>query len=670
VRYVDSKTGFSSYSGATFPSDLNKNILTAEELISSGECLLLEGHLAKAQESFTKAEEIIGKAHPALYYRQALSLFEYGSEEGEEQVLLLACKKFKKAYQLDPHCFDQLVAWGNALTLLGERMEQHHFYLEAKDKYEKALGLSQDSAELFWDYGVVWYHLGNQSGEASDLQNGLKAFERATEMSDHLSSEFWIDYGATTLLLSTKLYDTRLIVKAVNCFKRAVCENESCYDGWSCLAEALQKLYEHTHEEDHFNQANECFSKAAKIAPHESDLWLEWAQFHLHGAVQNGDVKRLRSCLEKCHRAYACDGENPEVLSVWGEALALLGMHTERLDLIHEAENKVYSALELSEDNPLIWHSFGVCLYSFGVYYKDPDYFFQAIEKFQAGLSIDRTYDLLWHEMGKTYFDVGVLKDDPALVQQSLKFLEKALTLSPSTRRHVDYARALSKLGEMSGEQKWLESALYHFEIAMGWQKNAIYLHPDWMFSYATTLDLLGDCHEEEKYYTQAIDLLSHVLMVDPDYPLLHHKLAQTLCHLGELVGEIDYFYRAVHHLRLNLKHEEENDQIILDWGIALIHIAQHTPILTDIEPLMQEAEQKLILAATLGNTFAYYHLSCLYSLFGQYEKAMHFLHKAAKFQSLPPLEELFADEWLDDLRATSLFQEFLSHNPNLHEEG
>lgn len=667
---MDSKTSCSPYSGGIISAHLNKNILSAEELISSGERLLLEGHLAKAQEDFSKAESILGEVHPALYYRQGLSLFEFGSDEGHEQALLMASKKFRKGHQLDPYCFDLLVAWGNTLALLGERMEQHHFYLEAKDKYEKALGLSQDSADLFWDYGVVWYHIGHQSGEPCDLQNGLKAFERAAELSDTLSSEFWIDYGAIVLLLANKRYDVRLIVKAVHCFKKAASMNDGCYDSWCSLAEALQKLYEHTHEEDLFHQANECFAKAAKLAPQESELWLEWAQFYLDSAIYTSDIKRLRSCLEKCHRAYACDGENGLILAIWGHALALLGMLTERLDLLYEAENKIQSALELSEDDPRVWHSFGVCLSSTGVYYKDPDYFFQAIEKFQTGLAVDRTADFLWHEMGKTYLDVGLLKDDFELLEQSLKFLEKALTLAPSTRRHVDYARALSKLGELSGEKKWLESARYHFEMAISWQKNAIYLHPDWLFSYAVTLDLLGDCYEEEQYYTQAIELLSHVLMVDPDFPRLHHKLAQVLCHLGELVGTVDYFYRAVHHLRLNLRQEEENDQVILDWGIALIHIAQTTPVLTDIEPLMQEAEQKLTLAATLGNTLAYYHLSCLYSIFGQYEKAMVFLRKAAQFQALPPLEELFADEWLDDLRATSLFQEFLTHNPNLQEDG
>ena len=76
--------------------------------------------------------------------------------------------------------------------------------------------------------------------------------------------------------------------------------------------------------------------------------------------------------------------------------------------------------------------------------------------------------------------------------------------------------------------------------------------------------------------------------------------------------------------------------------------------------------------AAKLGNAQAYYNLCCLFSLLGDYEKAMHFIRKADLFAALPPLEEIQADEWLDGLRDTSAFQEFvlaLEQRPNLKEE-
>lgn len=637
-----------------------------EDLVVLGEQKLLVGHLSEALDLFKEAETI-DDARSDLNYRQALALFEYGSEEGREAALALASKKLKKAHLLDPKSAEILHTWGNVLCQLGERLEQSHYFHSAKDKYEKVFALGECSAELFWDYGAIWYHIGTLSEEAIDLQKSLKSFESAVLEADSLPSDFWIDYGATALLLSTKVKDIRLIVKAVNCFKHSISHDKNSFNSWSSLAEALQMLYEQTHDEDHFSAANEAFATALKLSPHESDHCLEWAKFLLTSAKRNGDITRLRTCLEKCHYAYAYDSENALILAIWAEALALLGQMTEKLDLIYEAENKIAEALELDEEDPEVWHCLGMCFCSFGQYFNDYDYYYQAIEKFQTGLSIDRSYDPLWHAMANAYATVGTLEEDVDSLIQSLKFYEKSLSFCDSSTRQIDYASALSKLGEITQEQKWFQQALWHYETALSMQKNAVYLHPNWLFSYASALDMMGDFHEDEKYYTRAIEIFSHVLMVDPDFPKLHHRLAQAFCHLGELLGEIDSFYRAIHHLRLALKHDEDNDSMILDWGIALIHIAQHTSVMTDIEQLLFDAEQKLTLAAKLGNVQGYYYLSCLYSLTRQYEKSLYFLQKADHFNALPPLEELLGDEWLDGLRCTPMFQEFLAEHPHLN---
>lgn len=637
-----------------------------EDLVALGEQKLLLGRFSEALELFKEAETI-DDTRSDLYHRKALALFEYGSEDGREAALSLASKKLKKAHFLNPNSTEILHIWGNILCQLGENLEQSHYFFSAKDKYEKIFDLGECSSELFWDYGVIWYHIGSNSEEPVDLQKALRSFESAALEGGSLPSDFWIDYGAAALLLFTKIKDIRLVVKAVNCFKHSISQDENSFNAWSSLAEALQMLYEQTHDEDHFSAANEAYDAALKIEPQESQHCLEWAKFLLASSRRNGDLNRLRACLEKCHCAYACDSENALILATWAEALALLGQMTEKLDLIYEAENKISEALELDEEDPEIWLCLGMCFCSFGQYFNDYDYYYQAIEKFQTGLSIDRSYDLLWHAMANAYATVGALEEDVDSLIQSLKFYEKSLSFCTSSTRQIDYAKTLSKIGEITQEQKWLQQALWYYETALSVQKNAVYLHPDWLFSYACTLDMMGDFHEDEKYYTRAIEIFSHVLMVDPDFPKLHHHLAQAFCHLGELIGEVDSFYRAIHHLRLALKHDEDNDAMVLDWGIALIHIAQHTSAEVDVEQLLFDAEQKLTLAAKLGNVQGYYYLSCLYSLTRQYEKSMYFLQKADYFNSLPPLEELLSDEWLDSLRCTPMFQEFLAEHPHLN---
>lgn len=647
-----------------------------QSLLSEGEMHLLKGNFATGMALFDKVVEL-DPSNPRIFFQQGLALFEYGNEEGREKVLLLAGKKFKSAANLNPEHFETWHAWGNALSLLGSTFREHHYFIEAEEKYRKALSLAENQppdilSELYWDYGIVYAHLAEHSGEALDLQLTLDSFQKASSLQENLPSEFWNDFGKACLELASRINDTRLYVKAINCFKHAISTTASCCEGWVHLAKALQLLYDHTHDEDHFSQANECFAAAAQLSPQDSKLWLNWAQFLCESGRRNQDAKRLRSCIEKCHRAYACDHDNPHVLAIWAEALALLGDISDRLDLIYESQNKISEAAEKNQDSPDIWFSYGICLSCFGHYFNDFDYYYQAIEKFQYGLSIDRTADRLWHGIATAYSIIGQLESDNESFERACRFYTKATDLKVSSYYIFNHALTLSKLGELTHDQKWIEQAVSQFERALNLQKNAVYIHPEWLFQYACTLDALGDFYEEDFYYLRTIEILSHVLMIDPDFPQVHHRLALAFSHLGELLGEVDHFYRAVHHFRHASKHDEENDQIILDWGLTLINIGQHSSDHAEADQLYREAEHKMTLAARLGNVQAYYHLGCLYSIMGQYEKAMRFIEKADEFDALPPLDEIHQDDWLDGLRSTIDFREFLSQlekRPNLQEE-
>jgi len=646
-----------------------------DSLLIQGEMLLLKGEFFQGLELF---DQVLKKqsSDPLVYFRQGLALLEYGTEEKKEKVLLLACKKFKSAALLNPTEFDIWVSWAGALLLLAKMTQEYHFFLDAAEKFHKAIELSKDQSpdvlsELYWDYGVVSARLAEHSGEAVDLQNTLDIFQKAATVQENLPANFWNDYGKVCLTLASCINDSRLYVKAINCFKHAVSQSTSCHEGWSFLAKALESLYQHTHDEDHFSQANECYAAASQLRPQDIQLWLNWAKFLCCCGRRNQDTKRLRTAIEKCHRAHACHPNHPLVMAVWAEALALLGSLSDRLDLIYEAQNKISDASQLEANLPEIWRSYGVCLSALGHYFNDTDYYYQAIEKFQNGLSINRTCHSLWHEIAVAYGIVAVLEGDFSAFELSHRFYLKAIGLHSSSYYIFDFALMLSKFGETINQQNWLEEAVVEFERCLSIQKNAVYLHPDWLFHYACTLDMLGDFHEEDSYYLRAVEIFSHVLMIDPDFPQVHHHMALAFSHLGELTGEIEHFYRSIHYFRLAAKHEEENDQIILDWGITLINIAEHIRDTSDSDAFFREAEHKLAQAARLGNLQAYYHLACLYSILGQFDKSLSFIEKADEFESLPPLEEMLQDDWLEGLRNTVDFREFLNElekKPYLHE--
>ncbi len=644
---------------------LDTNEDQVEALLSEGEYLMLRGRFSEAHTRFEQAIAL-APTHAHVFLRQGLSLLDYGSQEKDEKSLILASQAFKKAHQIEPDSFATLHNWASALSQVGQIKNIPHFFAQAKEKYEKALPLASSqessiSADIHWEYGVNWMHIATHSEEACDWQCALQAYEKAAAHMHPMPADFWVDCGIASLAVAEKINDIRQVVKAINCLKYATTQEPSSLRAHTTLADALEKLYWYTHDEEHFALANDCYTSALKLAPEQAELWLKWASLLCMSGRKMRDVKKVRSAIEKCGLAQIHEPQNPLVLSLWGEALALLGELTERIELLYEGQNKIEDALEIAEDNPEVWYSSGMCLHSCALYFNDFDFYYQAIEKFQTGLSINRSLPKLWYAIATSYAAVGNLENDIEATERSIKFYQKAAAFNPcNSYLAIEYAFALAKLGEMLHNQEWLELALQQFEYTLNLQKNAVYLHPDWLFHYACTLDLIGDFHEDESYYTKAIEILSHVLMIDPDFPRLHHRLAQTFCHLGELMGEVDHFYRSIHHLRLALKHEDEDDQMILDWGIVLINIAQHAPPLVDIDQLYKEAEQKMTLAAKLGNAQAFYQLSCLYSLTYQYEKSFQFLMKADSFKALPPLEELLQDEWLDGLRTTTDFRAFV----------
>jgi len=636
----------------------------AEHFTVQGELRLL--HNDPAGIDLFEAASQLDKDNDDMLYRQGLALFEYGSEPGKEKALRLAARKFRSCTDLNPRCIDAWRAWGDLLSCQALMSGQWRFFEKAQDKFAKALALvnpedTHTLAELNWHQGFALFELAKHSEEAVDYQKAIDAFQKAAASPENFNEEFWVCFGKACKELGIRIGDVRLLVKSLHCFKHAVTIAVGCFEAWHCMADTLYQLYEKTHDEDHFSQANECYSAGAQLKPETIDIWLKWATFLYESGKRSHDLKRIRSAIEKCQRAAAIDRKHPHLLAIWAESLASMGELTERLDLLHEAFNKISEASELAPDDLTVCLAHGNCLQAFGHYFQDCDYYYQAIEKWQSGLSSDRTSHKLWHAIACTYLMVGTIENDLESLERACRFFNKACDLHTSSVYFFDYALALSKLGEIQRKPDYLEQSVSYFERALNLQKNAVYLHPEWLFYYACTLDMLGDYQDDPAIYSRAIEIFSHVLTIDPDFPMIHHRLGLAFSHMGEILNELEYYQRALHCMRLAARREEDSDQILLDWAVTLINVAECTSDLNEADTSLREAELKLTQACKLGNVQAYYQMACLNSLLGNYERGMRFLEKAEEFNSLPPIDDMLQDEWLESLRATPYFREFLS---------
>jgi tetratricopeptide (TPR) repeat protein len=657
VPHVESKSW-------THLSEDQKKELALESL-TQGELTLLRGNLG-ALSLFETASQLDPR-NPKIWYRQGLSFFEYGSEEGKEKALLLASKHFKIATQLDPLFFDAYIAWGNVLLQLGRFHEEHHFHTEARDKYQRAIALSQGQskeilAELYWDFGIVWSEIALHSGEALDFHLAIQAFRSSLECQENPQAEFWNDFGNAYLQLGLLINDDRLFLKAVEHLQRAIENMPNYFDGWSALADTYTLLYVNSMDERYATKASDCYARAVKLAPKDASVWLNWAQLLGETGRLNKNVKNLISSIEKCARAASLDPEDPDITGQWVESLSHLGAIANRLDLLIEAEQKIIKATDQTPDDPNLWHAYGICLMAFASYFSDPEYDDLAIEKLQYGLSLDRTNAEIWHALGLAHKHAADLTDEEAMVERAPRFLSKAMDLKPSCPALTfDAARAYLHYSEAIDDMAALEQAILLFESLLQNHRGTLLNHPEWIYEYGLALDWLGECTGEEKDFSRAIEIFSHVLLIDPDYPKIHLQMAMTYLQMGHAVGESEYYKRALNHFRLAARQEEENDKLWLEWGLCLIHLAHHTIDSEFMDQLYLDAEQKISRAGQLGNPQAHYHLACLHSILGRTHEAMDLIRKALSARALPTLDEILEDEWLENLRNSEVFSQFLT---------
>jgi tetratricopeptide (TPR) repeat protein len=155
------------------------------------------------------------------------------------------------------------------------------------------------------------------------------------------------------------------------------------------------------------------------------------------------------------------------------------------------------------------------------------------------------------------------------------------------------------------------------------------------------------------------------VLTIDADFSQARYNLALAYSNLGEATYDVDSYQRALEHFQVLLEQDPEDENIHLDCGVSLINLAilvhdAHHPERSYI--LYREAESHLMQSVALGNTQAYYQLVGLYSLTAHFQQAMHYIERAQAFGALPTLEDLLHDDWLEALRQTVPFRQFLNH--------
>lgn len=620
------------------------------------------------QESFSLATQV-SPNNKTVFYKQASV---YASQENNLRCLTAAIHALQYAVELDSAFFEAWFLWGKVLISMGLIQSEHSYFEEADEKFKKAFEYasqenSQQLGPLHWNWGRCWYAMGQISGEAHDYHQAMGHYRLA---SYHGVSEqnFCNDYGNCFAALGTLLGRREFFHEAIEQFQKVAVQPHPY--GLFNLACTYQRLFEIEHEEHYFKLANEAFESACEHDPSHTDAWLSWGRLFSDWGKIHEDLESLKLSAQKFAMADECESNHPVVLSLWAESCMLCGAYEEKLDLLREAEEKIIRSLELNSENVDAWRIYGTCLTELARYFGDENLYETAIEKYNYGLSINSHNSLIWYGLALAHFALGDLRNDKKMIEKAIQFCAKVVEVDekqPAAQFWNDWGVALMRLAELTNDQEVLESAIDKFAQALGTdnpEEHEDTFDIEWLYNYGCALDYLGDFTNDVQDYEKAVSVLTLVVQQDPTYTQARYNLALALTHVGEISDDIEAFTKALEHYPLILQDEMENQAAWNDWGMTLLNAGRmiHDPIHPEFcQKYYQQAEEKLMHAIALGCNSAFYNLACLYSLMGNYNAAMHYVERAEGARALPSIDEVLNDEWLEGVRETSHFRNFIT---------
>ena len=636
---------------------------TKDHHVENGKLCLLRGD--HQGMSYLKDENEPLPDDPEQLLKKATHLSSYGKQKKVRKYLLLANKYFKKAAKLSPEEGEIFQGWGQSLFILGEITNSAHFYIEGEKQYRKAHSLYQKAQKtppsFSLEFARIMMKIAYHSSEACDFNVAYKIFSSA----EHLNQEkaFWLDFGTTCTELYQRSNNIDLLEKAIQCYKTAISNYAYNANDWFQMAMSLSTLYNTNRDADTLQKANDCFATATKLNPLDAAMWIKWAILLKEDAVYTKKEKKFHAALEKCRKARFISPNSKECTIVWAETLALMGEHTSDLSLLHEAKNKILALEAQSHIDPEVLYTHGLCLTSYAHYYQDIDYYYQAAEKFQEALSKNSSSAKYWHAIGKVHAEAYAIDKDPITIERGIRFCEKALHLSCQPEHYLSYAHLLSLKGEHDENESLLEQASHFFEQGFHFVSKKYFLESKWHLKYAQTLDLLGDIRNDDSYYFKALNVLIDAPVNNTDIWAWHYQVGITYAHIGEIEDSEKYLLIANDHFKLAYDHNEDADSILIDWGLNFINLSELTVLEENgqTNTYLKQAEYKMQQALKLGNKQAFYYLSCISSLLKDEIASVAYLKKSHHFSALPATNVLLNDSWLDYVKHTDYFSQFMN---------
>lgn len=607
-----------------------------------------------------------------VHYRQGLL---YLTQDQNVRCLLEASKALKKAVEINPLLVNAWKAWGDSLIKLGLLNEDSQSFFEATQTFAEGeshlLNSVNDPQVLslyYWNWGLACYYLGRHSEEASDFIHSIDKFSTSEKyFSGH--PEFYFDFGKVYLELGHLMRRSEYLLEALRYFQESLLLAPENYSTVMALGCTSQQLFEHQFDPESYSSARMYFERASHMRPDDPVVWMRWGMLESMLAKLSQDEDFLVSAHQKFSSANALEPGNSLIQSQWADVEIILGSRTENLDLLNDAKAKIIHCVEEDPENHAYWYLYGLCIYELGRYFLLEPHFHEAINKFNHALSIQPNFIPAWHGKAMTTCALADFKREPSLFDRALRLFSKAHELGANGSSFLnDWGAALMKQAELTREVKLLEMALEKFESAIGGRTldgQGLGPDPEWIFNLGCGYDFYADITGNVTYIEKAIQMLQHVVDNEPHFYAARYNLALAYAHLGEVTSDVDILRQSLEHFEIFLQHNPEDDNAWNDCGLMLMdlaHLVCDPTVSSECRLLLQQAEHKLYQAIGLGCVEALFNMACVQSMLGNHDSAMHYLHRAETANHLPHSEDLLLEPWLEDLRGTLSFREFIGY--------
>lgn len=619
--------------------------------------------------SFARAREVDAQS-PDILFEQAVIFFK---ERKRANFLDYALDCISLCVEKRPRHFESLHLQSQVLVEKGMKEQDPSFFYKAHTVFESLLQLEETALHpehlvtIYWGWGFCLASIGGFSGEPQDFQFALQKYQIALEKGCQ-DPHFFHQYGHTLADFASLVGNNEYLKQALYFFELAIKMKPSESIFWHHQACCLQALSIQNGDLDILEKAVLSFSKASEIQPNFSFNLFKWAQCETTISKVEKDLERLQKGIALLQEVIQIEGVSPYLLTTWADAELFLGSHLEDYELMAAAQKKIQKSLEMDPQLLESHYIYGCSYLELGRYFSDSSFYRLAIEQFETGLKLHENTPSFFYGLALAHYALGENQSDLSELNKSLQYFEKVNAIDPSAFSQFfnDWGMALLKMGETTEETETIALAIEKFSFLLEEEeknKNSI-LSIDLLYNYGYALDLLGDLTEQPHYIEKSIEVLSQVVINDPDFYQGRFSLAIALWHYSEETFDIQSFYKAIEQFEILIKMDREDGMIRVDFGTALISLGLliHDPHHKQrSQELFQRAEYELMQAASLGNTEAYYQLVGLYSINENYPFALHFLEKARFFNVLPSIEDLLNDYWLDGLRKTPEFRFFIT---------